>query len=128
MAVINHSAQLLLQAMSGHCLHKGSYTRTFGQYVRKVFDVRYFKLCCMKIHTERYLNFCSHHHSRTCTGVVKTLKHRALSICVPSKQQEELQHLRSLFGRNGYPERVIDPIMRRSRPIQEPTPRRKGRE
>ena len=50
-----------------------------------------------KTHTERYLNFRSHHHPRTFTGVVKTLKHRALSICGPNQQQDELQHLRSTF-------------------------------
>lgn len=31
-------------------------------------------------HTERYLNFRSHHHPRTFTGVVKTLKHQASGI------------------------------------------------
>ena len=66
------------------------------------------------MHTDRYLNFRSHHHPRTFSGAVKSLKHRAINICQPEKQEEELQHLKDTFHRNGYPSRVIDPIMKKS--------------
>ena len=38
-----------------------------------------------KTHTDRYINFNSHHHPRILTGVIKCLKDRAVRICHKSK-------------------------------------------
>ena len=40
MAVFNHSAELLLLAVWTLCPYKGCHARIFGQYARKMSDVR----------------------------------------------------------------------------------------
>lgn len=35
-----------------------------------------------KTHTDRYLNFRSHHHPRVLSGVIKCLHNRAIKICL----------------------------------------------
>ena len=64
-----------------------------------------------KTHTDRYLNYNSHHHPRVLAGVVKCLKNRAVSICDTEYLQEEIKHLNDAFQSNNFPEHVLDPIL-----------------
>lgn len=62
-------------------------------------------------HTDRYLNFRSHHHPRILTGVIRCLTNRAHNICDPTKQQDDIQHLCETFQANSFPVRVTDLIL-----------------
>ena len=42
-----------------------------------------------KTHTDRYLNYESHHHPRTLNGVVKCLKNRAEEVCHPPRRRKK---------------------------------------
>ena len=64
-------------------------------------------------HTDRYLHYRSHHHPRTLSGVVKSLKQRATNVCDPEDQEKELKILDRTFQMNGYPKEVIQPILRK---------------
>ena len=68
---------------------------------------------CKKTHTNRYLNYNSHHHPRVLAGVVKCLKNRAVSICDTEYLQEEIRHLNDTFQSKNFPEHVLDPILNR---------------
>ena len=52
---------------------------------------------CRKTHTNKCLNYNSHHHPRVLSGIVKCLHQRAINICNPENKQTELSHLRRLF-------------------------------
>ena len=62
-----------------------------------------------KTHTNRYLNFHSHHHPRVFAGVVKCLRHRAANVCDAESEQAEVAHLTTVFSANGYTSKCIDP-------------------
>ena len=64
-----------------------------------------------KTHTDRYLDYNSHHHPRVLAGVVKCLKNRAVSICDTEYLQEEIRHLDDAFRSNNFPQKVLDPIL-----------------
>lgn len=66
-----------------------------------------------KTHTDRYLNYSSHHHPRVLAGVVKCLRLRAANICDPEYEGAEIAHLRDVFQANGYPDSCIEPILNR---------------
>ena len=55
-------------------------------------------------HTDRYLNFNSHHHPKVLAGVVKCLKNRAVCACDSNSIQPEIQHLEKTFRANSYPD------------------------
>ena len=67
-------------------------------------------------HTDRHLHYQSHHHPRTLSGVVKSLKQRAVNVCEPEDQEEELKNLDRTFQMNGYLKEVIQPILRKRSP------------
>ena len=48
-------------------------------------------------HTDRYLDFNSHHHPKVLAGVVKYLKNRAVCVCDSNSIQQEIQHLEKTF-------------------------------
>ena len=60
-----------------------------------------------KTHTDRYINFNSHHHPRILTGVIKCLKDRAVRICHKSKKKRELKHLEKVFRANDFPASMV---------------------
>ena len=66
-------------------------------------------------HTDRYLNFDSHHPKQHKSSVVQTLLNRAESI--PSKEQDKIKErqrvFRSLHEGNGYPKELIRSKLRR---------------
>ncbi|KAJ8951684.1 hypothetical protein NQ318_012226 [Aromia moschata] len=49
-----------------------------------------------KTHTDRYLNAASHHHPQQKRSLIKTLAHRAETICDDESRPEELTKLRKL--------------------------------
>ena len=59
-----------------------------------------------KTHTNQYINYNSHHHNRTKSGVIQCLATRA-EICHPTRLPQERQHLKAVFQANGYPTQVI---------------------
>jgi len=65
-------------------------------------------------HTDRYLNFHSHHHPKVLEGVVKCLRNRAAHVCDSDSIQQEIQHLGKTFQANSYPDRVPDPILKQN--------------
>ena len=69
---------------------------------------------CKKTHTDRYLNYNSHHHPRVLAGVVKCLKNRAVSICdteyIPTRGDQTLGWR---FPIQQLPQKVLDPILNR---------------
>ena len=56
-----------------------------------------------RTHTDRYLNYHSHHHPRVMMGDIKCLRDRASKICDPPHQHNEFQHLYETFRANGFP-------------------------
>ena len=66
-------------------------------------------------HTDRYINFSSHHHPRIKTGVIHCLKRRADSVCDGSTIDQERKHLQDTFEANGYPRRIVQQALRKRR-------------
>ena len=68
-----------------------------------------------KTHTNQYvyINYNSHHHNRTKSGVIQCLATRVEKICHPTRLPQECQHLRFVFQANGYPTQVIDRSLRK---------------
>ena len=60
-----------------------------------------------KTHTDRYLDFNSHHPAKVLQGVVQCLRVRAEKVCEEGKRWNEIQHLRQVFRANGYLEPVV---------------------
>lgn len=50
-------------------------------------------------HTDRYLNYHSHHHL---AGVINCLCQRAVRLCDPTTLHEEIAHLHTVLKANGY--------------------------
>ena len=60
-----------------------------------------------KTHTDRYINFQSHHHPQVKSGVISCLKNRAMRVCDDEHLKMEMIHLKRTFRANGYPPSVI---------------------
>ena len=54
-------------------------------------------------HTDRYLQYDSHHPRHVKRGVVKCVFERTQNITQGQESQQEQQHLKEVLGRNGYP-------------------------
>lgn len=69
-----------------------------------------------KTHTDKYLDFTSHHPLVHKQSVVTTLFERAENLCsdARSRAEEEL-HIRSALNMNGYPKRFVKCVSQRSR-------------
>ena len=57
--------------------------------------------------TERYTPFFSHHHPRVKSGTIRCLAERARRICDKEGIREEMNYLRNIFRKNGYPNHLI---------------------
>jgi hypothetical protein len=68
------------------------------------------------IHTEKYLNYNSHHHASQKISVIDSLAYRALRICDEKYVLDELNHIRRVLTLNGYP---ISKINQRIRIMEE---------
>ena len=58
-------------------------------------------------HTDRYLNFSSHHPRHVKEGIVSCLFHRARNIAQRENIPVEEDHLRGVLEGNGYPEAFV---------------------
>ena len=58
-------------------------------------------------HTDRYINYASHHHPKTKTGVIACLRNRAEKVCDQQSLESELSHLKKTIRANGYPPSLI---------------------
>ena len=56
-----------------------------------------------KTHTDRYINFLSHHHPWVKSGVISCLRNRAMRVCDDKHLKMEMIHLKRTFRANGYP-------------------------
>lgn len=66
-------------------------------------------------HTDRYINYSSHHHPRIKSGVVQCLKRRAEKVCDDETIDQERRHLQHTFEANGYPRRIVQRTLKRRR-------------
>ena len=60
-----------------------------------------------KTHMDMYINYSSHHHPNTKSGVISCLRVRTQRVCDTDQLEQEMQHQEEAFKRNGYPERII---------------------
>ncbi|KAJ8937049.1 hypothetical protein NQ318_012355 [Aromia moschata] len=76
-----------------------------------------------KTHTDRYLNAASHNHPQQKRSLIKTLVHRAETICDDESRPEELMQIKEALTKNGYKEKGIDRVCRtqRTKIEQQPT-------
>ena len=56
-------------------------------------------------HTDRHLNFYSHHHHKVLSSAVKCLRNRVFCVCDSSCLSQESQHLHKTFQANSFPQR-----------------------
>ena len=77
-------------------------------------------------HTDLYLPWDSNHHLSAKYSVIKTLTHRAHSICsTPKLLEKELNHLEEVLGHCKYPKWAIRKVFKQQhRKENQPTPRR----
>ena len=78
-----------------------------------------YEQCVQETNSCRYINFMSHHHPRTMSGVISSLKRRVNEIRDPQLRSSEINHLKKAFKANGYPRNVITQTIRRWKPLQE---------
>ena len=69
-------------------------------------------------YTDRYINYASHHHPKTKTGVIACLRNRAEKVCDQQSLELELSHLKKTFRANGYPPSLISQELHREPPSQ----------
>jgi hypothetical protein len=60
-----------------------------------------------KTHSDRYLNAQSHHHPQQKRASMKTLFHRAETICAEDSKERELRHIKWALKCNGFSDRDI---------------------
>ena len=60
-----------------------------------------------KTHTDKYLNYNSHHHARIKSGIIKCLGTRARKVCHATRLTGENNHLRQVLQANGYPTQLV---------------------
>ena len=72
---------------------------TSSQFITSIYRKRTF--------TGQYVNFQSHCSRKRKINLIKTLCHRAISICSPSTLEEEFKNLIRILTNNGYPEQLI---------------------
>ena len=65
-------------------------------------------------HTGRYLDYWSHHHPKTKTGVISCFKKRAECICLEEDSKKtEINRLKEVFIANGFPQNTVKAVMRK---------------
>ena len=58
-------------------------------------------------HTEKYLDYDSNHPIEHKSSVVRTLLHRAFTLCDIEHRQQEVNHISDALQNNGYPKSLI---------------------
>jgi len=59
-------------------------------------------------HTDKYLNFISHHHRCQKLAVIDSLAFRAFKLCDENHLLHELEHIKKVLIMNGYPIALIN--------------------
>jgi hypothetical protein len=67
-----------------------------------------FKVYRKQTHTDKYLNYNSHHHHSQKVSVIDTLVYRAFKICDEDNISDELHHIRKCVYENKYPMKLIN--------------------
>ena len=68
-------------------------------------------------HTDRYLDFNSHHNIKHKISAARTSMHRALTLpSTHASKQDELNHTRTTLKCNRYPDKIVKQILRDSTP------------
>ena len=57
--------------------------------------------------TGQYINFLSHCSNKRKVNLIKTLCHRAITICSPSTVEDELEKITQILKGNGYPQNLV---------------------
>ncbi|KFD67427.1 hypothetical protein M514_11958 [Trichuris suis] len=65
-------------------------------------------------HSDKYIEFTSHHPRHVMIGILHGMVNRALPICDQEYLEEKLEHIRRTFKHNGYPVRLINSVIRRT--------------
>ena len=73
-----------------------------------------------KTHTDRYINFQSHHHPRVKSGVISCLRNRAMRVCDDEHLKREMIHLKKTLRANGYPSSMISRSLHQRTPTPPP--------
>ena len=68
-----------------------------------------------KTFTGQYINFLSHCSRKRKINLIKTLCHRAVTICSPSALEKELETITSILEENGYPSQLISKTIKHHR-------------
>ena len=66
-------------------------------------------------HTNSYIHYKSNHHPSTKIGTILWLKKRGDDLCKGQSPQRELEHIRTTFIANGYPEGIVRRILKKKR-------------
>ncbi|KFD47662.1 hypothetical protein M513_11453 [Trichuris suis] len=61
-------------------------------------------------HTDKYLDFSSHHPRSVMRGILSGMIDRAVNLCTPEYLQPELNYIRKIFYKNNYPRSFIDRV------------------
>ena len=61
-------------------------------------------------HTDKYLDYKSYHPNQHKHSVIRSLVHRAVTLCDRNNVQDELNHINNVLQTNGYPKTSIDMI------------------
>ncbi|KFD64510.1 hypothetical protein M514_23357 [Trichuris suis] len=59
-------------------------------------------------HTDQYLNFSSHHPRSVMRGILAGMINRATHLCDPEFLRPELNYIKKIFYRNGYPKSFVN--------------------
>ena len=95
----------VLHIVSLHC--SSSY-----QYIEKKGALATTSIFRKKTHTDRYMNYDSHHHARIKSSIIKCLGTRAKNVCHATKLIGERNHLKQVFQANGYPAQMVNRTLR----------------
>ena len=66
-------------------------------------------------HTDKYLNFNSYNPVPHKNSVIRTLVHRAETLCDAENKNQEIDHIYKVLRNNEYPQNSIDKIVRKVR-------------
>jgi hypothetical protein len=78
-----------------------------------------------KAHSSLVFHFTSNYHPSTQLGVIKCLKTLAERICDKQHIRKEIQHIKEVFMKNGYPRSLIN-IALRKRPMTDEAEQQDG--
>ena len=82
---------------------------------RKINESLSFGIYRKPTHTDKYLNFNSYNPTQHKNSVIRTLIHRADTLCDAENKQEEMDHICNVLKNNQYPKKSIDQVIKKVR-------------